>query len=398
MSPSCSASSQEHGRRPVHRIADIVRSHLPALCSRYPLNFVQRRLVRDIARCRTAALGGHVDVCVDCGHRRPSYNSCRNRHCAGCLAKATREWLEKRMERALPVGHYHVVVTLPAQLRALTSRNRKLVYQRMFEAAAESVKELCADRLGILPGITAVLHSWSRELVYHPHIHMIVTAGGLRIDGPGWKDIDPDPADEGKKFLLPKDVVAALFRGKLLAKLRADLGRDFVRPHIRRKLYRMRWNAYIKEPFTDRGRLYKYLSLYTHRVALSDYRLVEVSNERVTFRTRGDGLLSLEPLEFLKRFTNHWLPRGFTRIRHYGLYASRNVPTALKHAHGLLADRKFQYELPAQDPDDPELLEALVNDEIHHGRICERCDSRNMKRQRFEANAFDPAHRPRAPP
>lgn len=310
----------------------------------------QRRALTALVRCRTAALGGHVDQCSECDYRRPSYNSCRNRHCPKCQALAQHRWLQKRRERILPVHHFHVVFTLPAELRPLLKRNPRTLYEVMFKSASATLLELGADtrRLGARLGVSAVLHTWSRDLGYHPHIHCVVTGGGLSLDGAQWVATRPG-------YLFPVRVMAALFRGKFLSSVQSlhDGGKLEVESsldlrQLLGKLAGKCWVAYCKRPFGDADAVYAYLGRYTHRVGISNRRLLHVDDHNVRFRTQHEKQVTLNPVEFLRRWTLHVLPRGFVRIRHYGLLAPGNIHTRLAKAAALL--KPVPNEMPASPP------------------------------------------------
>jgi hypothetical protein len=328
-------------RRPLLEVADIVREHGEAYLRRHAVSAAELRALRDIASCRTAALGGHVDVCDACGHREVSYNSCRNRHCPKCQSLAGAKWIEARTTRVLPTHHFHVVFTLPAELRALALINRERVFDLLFASAAQTLLELGADpkRLGALLGVTAVLHTWSRDLSFHPHLHCIVTGGGLSPDGTRWVACRRD-------YFLPVLVLGALFRGKMLAALRraydrgelvlsggaAALADPSAFAALLDVLYNKRWVVYAKPPFGGAEQVFRYLGRYTHRVGLSNHRLLGMDARGVCFRTRGDKTVTLAPIEFLRRFLMHVLPRGFVKIRHYGLLSSSHATTTLEVA------------------------------------------------------------------
>ncbi len=307
-----------------------------------------------IEHCRTAALGGHVEACEDCGHWRIAYNSCRNRHCPKCQGAAARTWLAEREADLLPVGYFHVVFTVPVEVAQLAFHNKALVYDLLFRAASETMLTIAADprHLGARIGITAVLHTWGSALTHHPHIHMIVPGGGMSHDGSRW--ISTRPA-----FLLPVRVLGKLFRRLFLTRLNAlhDAGRlaffgtlahlterrAFLRhlSPVRKK----RWVVYAKPPFAGPEAVLAYLSRYTHRVAISNSRLNHFDQNGVTFRYKdyrrgGPGrqqVMTLTADEFIRRFLLHVLPKGFHRIRHYGLLASGNRRSNLAHARALLA-------------------------------------------------------------
>jgi predicted Zn-ribbon and HTH transcriptional regulator len=335
--PRCPPGSAS--TRPPLELADVVRHIGDSFRRGRALSREQERALSDIVRCRTAELGGHKDVCQECGFERPAYNSCRNRHCPKCQALEAARWLERRRARILPVHYFHVVFTLPAELRPLARENRALVFDAMFHAAGEALCELGRDsrRIGAQLGVTAVLHTWTRELQFHPHIHCVVTGGGLSLDGERWVATRPD-------FLLPVRVLGALFRGKLLAMLADARVRGELRAapepaawqRLMAKLYRLRWNTYVKPPFGGPEQVFAYLGRYTHRVALSNYRLLSFDERGVRFRTRGDGQAILSAEEFLARFVEHVLPPGFVKIRHYGLHSASHATTRLEQARALL--------------------------------------------------------------
>ena len=307
-----------------------------------------------IEHCRTAAMGGHVEACTDCGHWRIAYNSCRNRHCPKCQGAAARTWLAEREADLLPVGYFHVVFTLPAQVADIAWQNKALVYDLLFKAASETMLTIAADprHLGARIGITAVLHTWGSALTHHPHVHMIVPGGGIAPGGDRW--VSSRPA-----FLLPVRVLGALFRRLFLTRLIALHGagrlaffgsmahlaarRAFLRhlSPVRKK----RWVVYAKRPFAGPEAVLAYLSRYTHRVAISNRRLISFDEAGVTFRYkdyRRDGsdrqrVMTLAADEFIRRFLLHVLPRGFHRIRHYGLLAGSARKDSLAHARQLLA-------------------------------------------------------------
>ncbi len=296
----------------------------------------QQKVMRAIEVCRTEVLGGHLDVCDRCGYSRPSYNSCRNRHCPKCQSLVGAKWVEERMERLLPVHYFHVVFTVPSSLRTVFRRNQRAMYKLIFEAATKTLLTLGDDeeRLGAQLGITGVLHTWTRELSYHPHLHCIVTGGGLSPDGTSW-------VAARRKYLFPVKVLSALFRGLFLdgvARLHAagDLRIDGDLRALLDPLYREDWVVYAKRPFGGPEQVFKYLGRYTHRVGISNQRLISMDDEGVTFATKDGRTVTLAPQEFIRRFLLHVLPPGFVKIRHYGLWASGNISTRLAAARALL--------------------------------------------------------------
>jgi hypothetical protein len=339
----------------------------------------QRQALRAIAVCRTPALGGHVDVCAGCGFERPAYHSCRNRHCPKCQNLAQARWIEQRMKRVVDVDYFHVVFTLPAALRPLALAHRRQVFALLMRAAAQTLLTLGRDpkRLGAELGITAVLHTWTRALAFHPHVHCIVTAGGLTADRRRWR-----PARQ--RHLFPVKVLGALFRGKVLAGLQQRLARGELStpdpPATRRSLGALHgtpWLVYVKRPFGGAKRLFQYLGRYTHRVGLSNQRLVSVTDDAVTFRTKDGRTLTLPPEEFLRRLLLHVLPAGFVKIRHSGLFASRQVSAALPIVQRLLADRP-----PLEEPESPSswtvLFQRLTGIDLTR---CPRCAQSTLDRR-----------------
>lgn len=349
--------------RPRHELADVVRLYGDELRRTRRLSAAEEKVLSHIETCRTAALGGHVDECDACGYVRVSYNSCRDRHCPKCQAKERARWLEERLLRLLPVPYFHVVFTIPDALNAVTLRNKRVVYRILFEAASKTLLELSRDPkyLGADIGVTAVLHTWGQNLLLHPHLHCVVTGGGLAPDGSRWV-----PGRE--KHLLPVRVLGALFRGKFLDLLErarkasdlkfggstADLADPIAWAGLRDRCYRTNWVVYAKPPFGGPERVFRYLGRYTHRVAISNHRIVDVAHGRVSFTLKDykDGartkVMTLRATEFLRRFLLHILPAGFVRIRHYGLCAPRNVNTKL-----VAARRILQPDQPVEPADEP---------------------------------------------
>ncbi|NLS20533.1 IS91 family transposase [Rhizobium sp. P40RR-XXII] len=352
-------------------VADIFRSAGPAhrAAHRGHLSLSQLKVMSAIEHCRTAALGGHVEACEDCGEWRIAYNSCRNRHCPKCQGAAARTWLAEREADLLPVGYFHVVFTLPAEVAAIAFYNKALVYDLLFKAVSETMLTIAADpkHLGARIGITAVLHTWGSAMTHHPHLHMIVPGGGIALDGSHW--ISSRPA-----FLLPVRVLGKLFRRLFLTRLfyLHDAGklaffgsvahladrRAFMRhlSPVRRK----RWIVYAKPPFAGPEAVLEYLSRYTHRVAISNSRLIAFNETDVTFRYknyRRDGrdrqqVMTLAVDEFIRRFLLHVLPRGFHRIWHYGLLAGSARKTNITHARELLHAEPSPPDVEEDEPID----------------------------------------------
>lgn len=402
--------------RPALEVADIFRDHGPAWrrANRGHVSLDQLKVMSAIERCRTQALGGHVARCENdaCGHTHVAFNSCRNRHCPKCQGSAARRWLADREAELLPVGYFHVVYTLPAELRDVAFQNKRVVYDLLMKAAAETTLQVAANpkRLGAKIGITAILHTWGSAMTHHPHVHMIVPGGGLSVDGQRWI------ASRGN-FLVHVNVLARLFRRKMLAMLGdahdagrlkffnglagfADRGafKLFLGP-----LWNTRWVVYIKPPFGGPEAVLAYLSRYTHRVAISNRRLVAADDGGVAFRWkdyRENGLarwktMTLLPAEFIRRFLIHVLPKGFHRIRHYGLFANGNRRETIARARELLAVasiEKAATEPPSGDGGDGGPPGAAL-------RPCPCCGSRMLIIEVF-ARGETPRYRPkaRAPP
>lgn len=327
--------------RPRFSVADIVRRHRVELEQQVDLTVMQRRVLTALDLCRTAALGGHLDVCRNCGREHPSYNSCRNRHCCICQALSQEQWIASRSERLLAVRHFHVVFTLPSELRSLAKYFPRSLFEILFRAASETLLELGDSRLHALLGLTMVLHTWTRTLQFHPHVHAIVTAGGLSDDHQHW-------IASHRNYLFPVQVMGQLLRGKVLAALRHSYAQghfhtfnDFFDPEgfdrLLARLARKSWVVYAKRPFREARHVVAYLGRYTHRVGISNSRLVDVTDRMVTFRTKNGQLESIPPVEFLRRFVQHVLPPGFHKIRHYGLYAGAHVDGALATTRALLS-------------------------------------------------------------
>jgi len=328
--------------RPALEVADIFRDHGAAWrrANAGHVSLDQMKVMSAIERCRTAALGGHVARCENktCAHTIIAYNSCRNRHCPKCQGAAAREWLAEREAELLPVPYFHVVYTLPAAIRDIAYQNKAVIYDLLFKASAETTLTIAADpkHLGARIGFMSVLHTWGSALTHHPHVHMVVPGGGLSRDGSKWIACRP-------RYFLPVEVLSALFRRLFLEMLVAahDAGHlQFFGDHAPladkaafhaylSPLRKIDWVVYAKEPFAGPEQVLRYLSRYTHRVAISNHRLVAVAEGNVTFRWRDSAhgnkkrLMTLTVDEFLRRFLLHLLPRGFVRIRHFGFLANR---------------------------------------------------------------------------
>src|SRR6266849_2112495 len=348
--------------RPQFEVADIIRSAGTDFIERNRswLRWTHLKILRAIARCRTAALGGHIDECTGCGHRATiSYNSCRNRHCPKCQTGARERWIAARRRELLPTPYAHVVFTLPPQLAALALQNKKVVYGLLLRASAETLLEVARNpaHLGADIGFFSVLHTWNQKLHLHPHVHWVVPAGGLSRDHSRWIRSHP-------RFFLPVAVLRRVFRGKFVAGLKSAFQRGqlhlsgnlalLAQPKIfaswLRPLFQKDWIVYSKPPFGGPDYVLQYLGRYTHRVAISNHRLVSLLDGQVTFRWRDSAhnnqqrLMSVSLDEFLRRFLLHLLPKGFVRIRHFGFLANRRRSTLLPLCFAALGTVPSQLE------------------------------------------------------
>jgi hypothetical protein len=361
-------------RRPRLEVADIFHRHGAdwRRANAGHVSLGQLKVMSAIEQCRSAALGGHVERCEDCGHSRIAYNSCRNRHCPKCQGAAARDWLAAREADLLPVGYFHIVFTLPAELAPVAHQNKAVVYDLLFRAAAETLLTIAADprHLGARIGATAVLHTWGSAMTHHPHVHMIVPGGGISLDKTRWVPCRPD-------FLLPVRVLSRLFRrlflvglaeahaaGQLMffGEIEGLHRRQAFNAHLA-PLRRKNWFVYAKPPFAGPEAVLAYLARYTHRVAIANSRLLALDERGVTFRYkdyRRDGqaryrTMTLAADEFIRRFLLHVLPKGFHRIRHYGLLASAGCKANIARARELIAAPIPQAAPPvAQASTDPD--------------------------------------------
>ena len=357
--------------RPRLELADVVRAHRPHFVAERDgrLTAAERRVLDDIVACRTAARGGHVERCDACGHLRIAYNSCRNRHCPKCQELARAAWVADRQQEVLPVEYFHVVFTLPQEIAAIALQNKKLLYAILFRASSESLSTIGADpkHLGAELGFLSVLHTWGQTLEHHPHVHCLIAGGGLAPDGSRWIACRPG-------FFLPVRVLGRLFRGKFLHHLNkayeklvfhgrlAPLRRPAAFRSYLKSLHRRDWVVYSKPPFGGPAQVLRYLARYTHRVAISNHRLMSMTSDCVTFTWKDYRLagcrrtMTLRGVEFLRRFLLHLLPRGFMRIRHYGFMANRCRRTKLDLCRQLIAPTSMSPPPPRDeivDPDPP---------------------------------------------
>jgi hypothetical protein len=394
--------------RPSLEVADIFRGHGPTWrrANAGHVSLGQLKVMSAIESCRTAALGGHVARCEKCAHTHIAYNSCRNRHCPKCQGAAATEWLADREAELLPVPYYHVVFTLPAPIADIAYQNKAVIYGILFKTAAETLITIAADpkHLGARIGLTAVLHSWGSALTHHPHVHMIVPGGGISLDGQSWISCRPG-------FFLPVRVLSRLFRRLFLETLTVahDTGRlQFFGEHALlaerdaftaclAPLRKAEWVVYAKRPFGGPEAVLAYLSRYTHRVAISNSRLLALDDTGVTFRWkdyRAKGrerakVMTLAIAEFIRRFLIHVLPGGFHRIRHYGLFANGGRADNIARARQLL-------NVPAtlSEPTDANSADDSEPQTLAHPCPC--CGGRMIIIETFERGCT-PRHRPTAP-
>ena len=399
--------------RPKLEIADIFRDHGPAWreANRGHVSLGQLKVMSAIESCRTAALGGRVVRCEDaaCGYTHIAYNSCRNRHCGRCQGTASREWLEARQAELLPVPYFHVVFSLPAEIAEIAYQNKAVVYDLLFKVSADVMLAIAADpeHLGARIAITSVLHTWGSAMMHHPHVHMIVPGGGLSPDGSKW-------VRASAKFLLPVRVLSVLFRRRMLEALGAarkagrlqffgeltNLADGQAFADYLESARAKRWHVYAKRPFGGPKAVLAYLARYTHRVAISSRRLISVTGNNVTFKYKdyridGPGryrTMTVHPHEFIRRFLIHVLPKGFHRIRHYGLFANSEKDECLGRARELLAVKTID---PADDDMAPEAeRDAVADAPAVYACPCPRCGARLIIIETFDGVCPPRPHRP----
>jgi Putative transposase/Transposase zinc-binding domain len=396
-------------RRPRLEVADIFDRHGAAWrrANAGHVSLGQLQVMSAIVSCRTAALGGHVTRCEDCAHTQIAYNSCRNRHCPKCQGAAARDWLAERQAELLPVPYFHLVFTLPAAIGDIAYQNKAVIYDALFKASSEALLTIAADpkHLGARIGVTAVLHSWGSAMTHHPHVHMIVPGGGLARDGSKWVACKPG-------FFVPVRVLSKLFRRLMLEKLaaahavgrltffgeHAGLGDPNAFAAYLAPLRKKNWFVYAKPPFAGPQAVLAYLARYTHRVAISNRRLVALDADHVTFRYKDYHrhgqeryrTMTLVPGEFIRRFLLHVLPKGFHRIRHYGLFASAARQANIARVRELLAA-----PAPRTGPD--AMTEATATAPTDHRPPCPCCGGRMIVVETFERGG-GPRDPPRSEP
>jgi len=376
-------------------VGDIFREYGPAYREAHKPPLYQLKAMSAIEKCRTSALGGHVDECDVCGYQRISYNSCRNRHCPKCQSLTREEWLLARKEDLLPVSYFHVVLTIPDVLNQIALVNQRVIYNILFKAGSETLLVLGKDptHLGADIGFIAVLHTWGQNLIDHPHLHCIATGGGLSEDGVEW--MLPKKTTKKRDFFVHVNVISALFKGKFLSYLKQaykdgdlkfegeikPLGTKQAFQQLLDKLYDMKWVTYCKKPFGGAEQVLEYLGRYTHRVAISNSRIVKLEDAKVTFRWRDyrDGnktkLMTLDVFEFIRRFLLHILPKGFFKIRYYGILASRNSKTKLARCKEILDVDSSQEQDTTRSKSWEDLLFELTGIDP---RICPECKKGRM--------------------
>jgi hypothetical protein len=341
-------------------VADIFREFGPRYRQAHKLTKQMHKVMNSIERCRTSALGGHVDECTNCGHIRISYNSCRNRHCPKCQGLAREKWLLARERDLLPVGYFHIVFTIPSDLNALALQNQKELYNLLFKASSETLMELANDPkyLGAEIGHISILHTWGQNLIDHPHVHSIVPAGGLSLNGERW-------IHTRKNFFIPVKVISRVYRGKFMAYFKEVCQKGKIRfegqlnkltnlnelKDLIDHLYKKEWVVYCKEPFSNPMRVMEYLGRYTHRVAISNERIVKITNEKVSFKWKDyadenkNKVMTIDGEEFIRRFLLHVLPLNFVKIRHYGILSNRNRKTKLKKSQNIFGVNRDPLEI-----------------------------------------------------
>lgn len=377
-------------------VADIFRVYGKEYRETHGMPLRHHKAMNAIEICRTSVLGGHVDECDDCGAKKISYNSCRNRHCPKCQCLDKERWLESRKQEVLPVQYFHVVFTKPSELSPLSLRNQAVSYNILFKAASETLKELSSDteHLGAQTGYIGILHTWSQTLIHHPHIHFIVTGGGLSSDGKRWISCKND-------FFIHVKVLSRVFRGKYLYYLNeAYKAGKLVFPGLIKHLepegafnkfcsglYKKEWVVYCKPPFKKSEDVIDYLGRYTHRVALTNNRIVKVENDKVIFKYRdrqdNDKIkpMTLEAFEFIRRYLYHILPDGFMKIRHYGILSNRYKSRNLKKCRELLGIEPGESHQKKKKETWEDLLYRITGIDP---RLCPHCKKgRMLQKQRI---------------
>lgn len=361
-------------------LQDIIIDHGNSFKENEKLPINKLKALNSIEVCRTAVLGSHVDECSECGHKRMSYNSCKNRHCPKCQSFKKEEWVEARKCELINVTYFHVVFTLPSDLNTIIYQNQEVLYSLFFKCVSETLKELAYDKkyLGAQIGITSVLHTWGQTLYYHPHIHCIVPGGGLSPSGIEFRQ-------SKKKFFIPVKVLSRKFRGKFLYYLKEEIKANTIKiavdinfKDLKKNLYKKEWVVYCKKPFKESANVIEYLSKYVHRVAISNNRIIDYTDKKVTFKWRDyrDGnkekVMTLDVDEFIRRFLLHVLPKAFTKIRYYGILGNRNKKSKLLKCQILTRAKCSHQKLSKR-----ELLIKILGKDVFR---CENCGSEKVNR------------------
>jgi hypothetical protein len=370
--------------KPHLEVAEVFRQYGEEYRRRFELSVEQRRVMRAIELCRTAALGGHVDQCDQCGHQVVSYNSCRNRHCPKCQNLDKALWREERLADVLPVPYYHVVFTFPHQLAPLALQNKKAVYGALFHAASQTLLRIGSDpkHLGAQLGFITVLHTWGQTLMHHPHLHCVVPGGGLAPDGKRWIACK-------ERFFLPVRVLSQLFRRLFLETLERAFNEGhlqfhgdmtaYAEPEVFTRLLRtcrqIDWDVYVQPPFAGPETVLDYLARYTHRIAISNHRLISMQDGKVTFsykdyKTGENKTMTLDACEFIRRFLLHVLPNSFQRIRYYGFLANRHRVQKLGLCRNLLRAPEVSQPHPQQSNNAAALIETVTGKEPSLCPVC----------------------------
>ena len=354
--------------QPRHQVAEVLNSHWQQITENAKLNTWQLRTLDALRRCRTAALGSHVDGCTDCGHLRISYNSCRNRHCPTCQGSDREQWIAARQAELLPVPYFHVVFTLPDTLNRLCMYQPAAVYGLLFKTAWSVINSFGHDHkwLGAQTGMVSILHTWGQTMSLHPHLHCIVPGGGLTAKGV-WKTARSDG-----KYLFNVKAMSAVFRGRFIAGLKEVLPLEMSRELVN-ALYKNNWVIYAKKPFSGAQNVVEYLGRYTHKIAISNHRIKNIADGKVSFSYKDykhGGVkkeMALEGVEFIRRFSQHILPKGFVRIRHYGILSSSS-----KQQSGAV----IKAQLPALTPPPPQACGAAP--QAYNVKQCPCCKKDTM--------------------
>ena len=357
--------------RPKHEVAEIIHRFRGALEKQYDLPVQVKKTLTVLENCRTAAMGGHVSACTACGTENISYNSCRNRHCPKCQTVNKERWILARESELLPVPYYHMVFTLPHCFNELLPKHAKEVYNALFKASWQTIQTFAADRkfLGAKAGMVSILHTWGQQLWLHPHVHCIVPGGGITKSGK-WK-----AAKYKDKYLFPKRAMSLVFRAKFMAALREKMP---IPQSIAKQAFKQKWVVYAKRPFASPKTVVEYLGRYTHKVAISNHRLLSVKQQTVSFSYKDyrdssqNKVMKVSGIEFLRRFVQHILPHGFVRIRHYGFLASKNKSKELNRAKADLNEPKWKNRKYSLEQICKERLGINANE-------CPSCHSQTLK-------------------